>query len=109
MKSKSEGVMSSYQDHDAKKGGIAASRWNFLNRMRLWQKFLLLGVLALVSVAVPYNEFLRTSEGGVEFTDTELNGIEPVRTTVKMMQLMQQHRVLSGLALAASAAPSQPA
>ena len=83
-------------------------KFNLLSKMRLWQKFAVLGVLGLASVAVPYTQFFRTAQEGIDFTATELSGIEPTQNAVKLLQLVQQHRGLSALLLGGTEA-SAPA
>lgn len=81
---------------------------NFLSRMRLWQKFALLGVLALVALASPYVQVVRSAQEGIDFAATEVKGLEPTQTALRLMQLMQQHRALSGVLLLGFDAQSQP-
>jgi twitching motility protein PilJ len=80
--------------------GIARSRVAVLSNMRLWQKFTLLGVLAVAAIAFPYVQFARSTQANVEFTRTELSGIEPTQAAIRLMQLVQQHRGLSASVLA---------
>lgn len=42
-------------------------QFNILSRMRLWQKFAVIGVLALAAVAVPYAQFFSYRAGGDRF------------------------------------------
>lgn len=72
---------------------------NFLSRMRLWQKFALLGALVLVAVAAPYTQFFQSAQIGIDNAATEVSGIEPTQTALRMVQLAQQHRGLSALML----------
>jgi twitching motility protein PilJ len=72
---------------------------NFLSQLRLWQKFALLGVLGLAAVAVPYTQFYRTAQEGVDFAANELSGIEPTQSAARLLQIVQLHRGLSGLTL----------
>ncbi len=74
-------------------------QFNFLSRMKLWQKFALLGVLGLAAVAVHYTQFYRTAQEGVDFAANELSGIEPTQSAARLLQLVQLHRGLSGLTL----------
>ncbi|HSV52350.1 MAG TPA: HAMP domain-containing methyl-accepting chemotaxis protein [Burkholderiaceae bacterium] len=81
---------------------------NFLTRMRLWQKFALLGALALVALAAPYVQVVRTTQEGINFAAAEVSGLEPTQAALRMVQLTQQHRALSGLVLGGIDAQSQP-
>ena len=74
-------------------------QFNVLSKMKLWQKFALLGVLGLVAVAVPYAQFYRTAQEGIDFAATELGGIAPTQNAARLLQLVQLHRGLSGLTL----------
>jgi len=78
----------------------AGGRPKLLDRLRLWQKFALLGALAALTVAFPYVQFVRSAQANLEFTRVELNGIEPAQATIRLMQLLQQHRNLAASALA---------
>jgi twitching motility protein PilJ len=80
---------------------------NFLSRMRLWQKFALLGVLALVALAAPYVQVVRSAQEGIDFAATEVSGLEPTQTALRMVQLAQQHRALSALVLSGIEGQSQ--
>ena len=72
---------------------------NFLSQLRLWQKFALLGVLGLAAVAVPYTQFYRNAQEGIDFAANELSGIEPTQSAARLLQIVQLHRGLSGLTL----------
>ena len=72
---------------------------NFLSQLRLWQKFALLGVLGLAAVAVPYTQFYRSAQEGIDFAANELSGIEPTQSAARLLQIVQLHRGLSGLTL----------
>lgn len=74
-------------------------QFNILSRMKLWQKFALLGVLGLAAVAVPYAQFYRTAQEGIDFAANELSGIAPTQNAARLLQLVQLHRGLSGLTL----------
>ena len=86
--------------------GRTRGRLAFLDNMRLWQKFTLLGVLAALAVAFPFTQFFRTSQANVEFTRVELSGIEPTQAGIRLLALLQQHRGLSASVLAGAEAQS---
>ena len=69
-----------------------ATSLNFLNRMRLWQKFLLLGIIMLVAVLFPYYQVMRTSQETIDFAKEELSGIKPSSAWVNTVLQMQLHR-----------------
>lgn len=71
----------------------------FINRLLLWQKFAILGLFGIVLVSVPF--FLYVHEAGkvLAAAKLETQAIAPVRHLLKAIQLTQQHRGLSALAL----------
>ena len=75
--------------------GKPRTRVSFLSNMRLWQKFTLLGVLSLAAIAFPYTQFALSTQDKIEFTRTELSGIEPTQAAIRLLPLVQQHRGLS--------------
>ncbi|MBC7547583.1 MAG: hypothetical protein H7224_02930 [Polaromonas sp.] len=74
--------------------------FNFLNRMRLWQKFLLLGVFVTIAVLLPYLQTLRISQESIDVAQEELSGLEPANAVVKAMQFAQIHGGLYATAVA---------
>ena len=75
------------------------SSLNFLNRMRLWQKFLLLWLFVAIAVLLPYVQTMRTSQESIDFTLEEISGLVPVNAIVKVIKLTQEHRGLSASVL----------
>ncbi len=71
------------------------SGFNFLNQMRLWQKFLLLGLFVAIAVLLPYVQTMRTSQESIDFTVEEISGLVPANAMVTVIELTQQHRSLS--------------
>lgn len=74
--------------------------FNFLNNMRLWQKFLLLGTFVVIAVLLPYLQTLKTSQESIDFAQEELSGLAPANAVVKAVQYAQIHRGLSATFLA---------
>ena len=72
----------------------------FFSRARLWQKFLLLGVVTLPAAILPTYQVYVTAKANVDRTQTQLNGVGPARAVVRLLQLMQQHRDLAAAVLA---------
>ena len=70
-------------------------RMNLLNRMRLWQKFLLLGLFAVAAVLFPFYRYIAGAEADIQFARDEQGGIAPATALIRLMQLTQQHRGLS--------------
>ncbi|WP_374583093.1 methyl-accepting chemotaxis protein [Pseudoduganella sp.] len=66
-----------------------------LNRLKLWQRFALLGLLGLLLVAPPFYLFLAENNRSIEFSITEQGGLKPGAQALALLQNMQQHRGLS--------------
>ena len=64
----------------------------FLSRARLWQKFLLLGVVTLPAAILPTYQVYVESRANISRTQTQLNGVAPAKMVVRLLQLVQQHR-----------------
>ena len=71
-------------------------KMNFLNRMRLGQKFALLGIVALALAAYPTYTTLRSNLNEVETVRTEQAGLPPIGAVQDLLQAMQDHRTTSG-------------
>jgi len=71
-----------------------------LDRLRLGQKFLLLGVFALGAVAVPTVSVLRTSQSDVAVAQLERSGLPAMTAAHRAVDAMQRHRGLSATLLA---------
>ncbi|MCE9550717.1 MAG: HAMP domain-containing protein [Betaproteobacteria bacterium] len=67
----------------------------FLTRMKLWQKFLLLGAVALPAAGVPAYLFLTQTTAAIQTAKLEASGIAPATKLLKLIQNTQQHRGLS--------------
>ncbi|CAH1197956.1 conserved hypothetical protein [Candidatus Nitrotoga sp. BS] len=67
----------------------------FLTRMKLWQKFLLLGAVALPAAGVPAYLFLAQTTAAIQTAKLEASGIDPASKLLKLIQNTQQHRGLS--------------
>ena len=70
-----------------------------LARLMLWQKFLLLAVLVAAMLAPPVVLVVRAALGEIETARRQEQGIAPLRKVLELVQLAQQHRGLSALAL----------
>jgi methyl-accepting chemotaxis protein len=86
---------------------VKLSRINVLDRMRLWQKFLLLGVFALAAVLFPFYRYIGQAESEVQFARDEQAGISPIVAIAKLVQSVQQHRGLSANMLGGVAGAAQ--
>ncbi|MES2115980.1 MAG: methyl-accepting chemotaxis protein [Pseudomonadota bacterium] len=67
----------------------------FLQRMRLWQRFALLGILGILLVAPPLYLYLAGAGKDIAFATTEQEGLQPGSAVLTLLQKMQQHRGLS--------------
>ena len=70
-------------------------RIGFLSRLKLWQKFLLLGAIVVPLAGAPTYLFLSEIQADIELAKEEVEGLAPAGQTVKVIQLVQQHRGLS--------------
>jgi methyl-accepting chemotaxis protein len=70
-----------------------------VTRLLLWQKFAILGVLALMLVALPTYQFVTASLVQIDFAETERTGIPGSRSLIELIPLIQIHRTLSATAL----------
>ncbi|MEO6353366.1 MAG: methyl-accepting chemotaxis protein, partial [Burkholderiaceae bacterium] len=70
-----------------------------LNRLLLWQKFVILGLFGVVLVSVPFVLYVQESGKVLSAAKLETQAIAPVRLVLKYLQLTQQHRGLSALVL----------
>ena len=70
-----------------------------LRRLALWQKFSILGVIALVMCALPLVPLLIRETADIHVAQAEDAGIDPLRVLLDVQRGMQAHRGLSALAL----------
>lgn len=70
-----------------------------VTRLLLWQKFAILGVLALMLVALPTYQFVTASLVQIDFAETERTGIPGSKSLIELIPLIQVHRTLSATAL----------
>jgi methyl-accepting chemotaxis protein len=67
----------------------------FLGKLLLWQKLLVIGLLAAILSLVPLGLYLNESNKALDVVQMELRGITPSQTLLHLVQLMQQQRGLS--------------
>jgi methyl-accepting chemotaxis protein len=72
---------------------------SLLNRLLLWQKFVILGAVALVLAAIPTYLYLKNDALKVQALEMERSGLQPAAAILKVVQNTQQHRGLSALFL----------
>ncbi|HJV53201.1 MAG TPA: methyl-accepting chemotaxis protein [Noviherbaspirillum sp.] len=70
-----------------------------LDRLLLWQKFVILSVIALILTGIPTYLYMREANQAMDAAVLETDGLEPVSTILRTVQLTQQHRGLSALVL----------
>lgn len=68
--------------------------------LRMWQKFVVIGTLALGILAILTTQVVKTHLDAVNTARTEAAGIAPAGQVLKLIQLTQQHRGLSAGLLA---------
>lgn len=69
------------------------------NSFRLWHKFLFLSIMAVLLAAIPTHFYVREAAKGLDAYESEKQGLPVVITGLRVIQLTQQHRGLSALAL----------
>ncbi|MBC3873117.1 methyl-accepting chemotaxis protein [Undibacterium flavidum] len=72
---------------------------SLLERLLLWEKLLILGIVALLLIATPTILYLQLSETSLAAAKLEKQGMLPAAASLKTIQLSQQHRGLSALVL----------
>lgn len=65
---------------------------SLFSRMLLWQKFVILGVLALVLVLLPFGFYLVETEKAINAAALETKGIPPIQKLLELVRLLQIHR-----------------
>jgi len=66
-----------------------------LNRLKLWQRFAILGLMGLLLVAPPFYLFLSENNRNIHFSAAEQSGLKPGAQALDLLQSIQQHRGLS--------------
>ena len=66
-----------------------------LNHLKLKQKFLILGLLALLMLILPLGIFVQQTQHGIDEARREARGAVPLVDLQRVIQLTQQHRGLS--------------
>jgi methyl-accepting chemotaxis protein len=76
----------------------------FLDRLSIGKRFLLLGLVALVSCVIPVTLQVQSAWQVVRTSSLEAQGIVPAKALLKVIQLTQQHRGLTAMVLNGQAA-----
>src|SRR5262245_59281343 len=74
-----------------------------LNRLLVWQKFALLGVLSVVLVSIPLTLYIRTTNESIAAAALAARGVAPTQHLLKVVALTQQHRGMAAGALGGNA------
>jgi methyl-accepting chemotaxis protein len=64
--------------------------------MLLWQKFAILGALALILVILPFSFYIAETETAINTAILETEGIAPAKSLLELIRVLQIHRGLSG-------------
>jgi methyl-accepting chemotaxis protein len=72
---------------------------SIFGRLKLWQTFLIISLLGLVLASIPTALYHREAGKGLPAYQGEQAGLPVVHTTLRVLQLTQQHRGLSALSL----------
>ncbi|MDO9212834.1 MAG: methyl-accepting chemotaxis protein [Methylococcales bacterium] len=65
---------------------------SIFSRMLLWQKFVILGVLAIVLVILPFAFYVVETEKKIDLAKLETKGIPPTQNLLELVRLLQIHR-----------------
>jgi len=77
---------------------------NILRRMKLWQKFAGIGVIAAVMCAVPLSKVVIQKNGEIAVAMAEDAGLDPLRAAIGLQRNLQAHRHLASRVLGGDAA-----
>jgi len=72
---------------------------SMLGDLMLWEKFAMLSILALCMMALPTWLYTKEVNQQMRLASAEIEGLRSTAALLKLMQLTQQHRGLSSLAL----------
>ncbi len=73
--------------------------FSVFRRLKLWQTFFVLSMIALLLASIPGYLYLREANKSLDAYSAEKAGMPEVSKVLKVMQLTQQHRGLSALML----------
>ncbi len=76
---------------------------SLLQRLQLWQTFLILSLIALVLASIPTTLYVREANKALDAYAAEQAGMPAVSTVLRLIQLTQQHRGLSAMVLGGTA------
>ena len=73
---------------------------SLFSRLLLWQKFAILGVIAIVLVVLPFGFYLIGAQNGITVAQKEIDGIKPLGNMIKIVHMSQEYRNLASRTLA---------
>lgn len=74
-------------------------KFTLLSGLKLPQKFMILGAITVVLVAVPFYQFFQAAQERVALAERELAGFQPTKNLLALVTLTQQHRGMTAGAL----------
>ena len=81
---------------------------NFLLQLRLWQKFALLGLVALVLTAYPLYTLVKNAQEAINVVQAEQAGLPIIDTTLETVKALQDHRASSSYLVLGDAKRGEP-
>ena len=81
---------------------------NFLLRLRLWQKFVLLGLVALALTAYPIYSLIKDAQGAINVVRLEQAGLPIIDATLATVKALQDHRGSSSYLVLGDAKRGEP-
>jgi len=76
---------------------------SLLRNIKLWQKFVLIGLVGFVLAIIPASQLLKGLLGDLSFVRTELTGLQPIKEVQKLARSLQAHRSYAVLTLGGQA------
>src|SRR5258705_13181848 len=70
-------------------------RMTGMKNLKVWQKLVLLGIAVAPAALVPFYYSYTEAQSKIDFARTEVRGINPSHTVLKIMNALQRHRGLS--------------
>ena len=92
----------------ASEGRTLAARLNILGNLRLWQKFSLLGLIALALLSYPLYTVIKLNRETIDTVRIEEAGLPPIKTLEGLIQSLQDHRTASSYFVLNDIARSAP-
>jgi methyl-accepting chemotaxis protein len=77
---------------NTQKARIAGPKFNFLLRLRLWQKFAILGTVAVALTAFPTYRLFKGVQEHIDQANTEESGLVAITAALELVRASQDHR-----------------